>query len=86
MSMKPHLRNLRKGQRVWALVEENIAHGEAIINFSGDLIRVLNLSEKSLRPGQRVHLEVESVRPLKLKLITKTPRYREPSQNLDVTV
>ncbi|MDZ4678100.1 MAG: hypothetical protein SGI74_11410 [Oligoflexia bacterium] len=84
--MKPHLRNLRKGQLVWAIVEENIAKSEVIINFNGDLVRVLNLSARILRAGQRVNLKVDCVHPLKLKLMPSVISSKRNSRNLDVTI
>ncbi len=84
--MKQHVRNLRKGQAVWAIVEENIALGEAIINFNGDLVRVLNMSQRKLRAGQRVNLRVESVHPLKLKLMPSVTIDKNKSLGIDVTV
>jgi hypothetical protein len=70
--MKPHLRSLKKDQEVWAIVEEPIASNELIINFSGDLVRVQNKTQRSFRVGQRVLLQVQSVFPLKLKLVFKS--------------
>ena len=82
--MKPYLKNLRLGQRVWALVEENIAQGEVIINFSGDLVRVLNQSLRPLRVGQRVLLQVEAISPIQLRLINKAAE--SFSNNLDAMI
>ena len=70
--MKSHVGSLKKNQLVWALVEEVIAQGEIIINFSGDLLRVKNQTDKTLRAGQRVKLRVEEVLPLKLSLVPPT--------------
>lgn len=77
--MKPHLRSLRKGQEVWAVVEETIALNEIIINFSGDLLRVQNKTERNFRVGQRVLLQVHAVAPLKLKLIVRYAREKSPN-------
>jgi hypothetical protein len=84
--VKPHLRSLKKNQEVWAVVEEIIALNEVIINFSGDLVRVQNKTEKIFRVGQRVLLQVHSIYPLKLKLIMKTTRPARSSSVLDLSI
>lgn len=81
--MKPRVNSLRDGQQLWAIVEENIAGGELIVNLSGDLIRVRNESSKKLSPGQRVLLAVEKTRPLEFKLIE---RKRPRNFTLDVEI
>jgi len=81
--MKPHLRSLRIGQKIWALVEEVMAQNEVVINFGGDLVRVLNMSSRILRAGQRVLLEVQTIQPLQLKLVSRSQR--PTARNLDVT-
>jgi hypothetical protein len=83
--MKPSLRSLRRGQEVWALVEETIEGGEVVINFSGDLVRTENLTGKTLRPGQRVLLVVDSIHPLKLRLINRRAVSRSPGR-FDLTI
>jgi hypothetical protein len=80
------LRHLRVGQEVWAVVEENIAGGEAIINFTGDLVRVQNLTEKPLRPGQRVLLQVQALKPLKLKIVVRRASQPFSRQKLDLSI
>ncbi len=80
--MKPTLRSLRQNQ-VWAVVVEVIAQNEIIINFSGDLVRVQNQTERVLRAGQRVLVRIEEMNPLKLKLIY---RHRGVTNSLDVHV
>ena len=77
--MKPTLRSLRKGQEVWAVVEENLARDEVLINFNGDLVRVQNKTERIFRVGQRVLLQVRSVEPLKFSLITRLSQHRASS-------
>jgi hypothetical protein len=84
--VKSHLRSLRIGQEVWAIVEENIAEGEAIINFTGDLVRVQNLTEKPLRPGQRVLLQVQALKPLKLKIIVRRSSQAYSRQKIDFSI
>jgi hypothetical protein len=84
MTTKAHLRSLKRGQQVWAIVQESIAQNEVIINFSGDLIRVQNQTQKPFRVGQRVLLKVESLQPLQFRLVTRT--HSEMSNSLDVTI
>jgi hypothetical protein len=84
--VKPHLRSLKKNQEVWAVVEEIIALNEVIINFSGDLVRVQNKTEKIFRVGQRVLLQVHSIYPLKLKLIVNTVKPTRSSSVLDLSI
>jgi len=83
--MKPALLLFKKGQRVWALVEEAMADNELLVNFSGDLIRVSNSSSRILRVGERVQLEVETLSPLTLRLVPLLKR-RDPVFHLDRTV
>lgn len=82
--MKPHLRSLKKGQEVWATVEEVLAGEELLINFSGDLVRVQNKTLRPFRVGQRVLLQVQSILPLKLRLVVMSPRPQ--SSGVDVSI
>jgi hypothetical protein len=85
--MKPSLRSLRKNQQVWAIVEECLVQNEVIINFSGDLVRVKNQTDKNLRAGQRVLVLIEELHPLKLKLVSpKEQRRSSYPRSLDVEV
>lgn len=84
--MKPHLRSLKKNQEVWAVVEEIIALNEVIINFSGDLVRVQNKTERNFRVGQRVLLQVHSVTPLKLKLIVSVAQPIRSHSIIDLSI
>ena len=83
--MKPSILSLKKGQRLWAIVEETIAGNELIINFSGDLLRVLNSSVRNFRAGERVQLEVETLSPLQLKLVAARSRSSQ-SLHFDRTI
>jgi hypothetical protein len=82
--LKPRLKLLRRGERIWAIVEEVQSLNQVVINFSGDLIRVSNESDRIFRVGQRVLLQVENVHPLQFKIITKTSL--ELSRSLDVSI
>jgi len=84
--LRPHLRSLKKGQEVWAVVEEIIALNEVIINFSGDLVRVQNKTEKNFRVGMRVLLQVHGVAPLKLKLVMGDSSQRSSKNAVDLTI
>jgi hypothetical protein len=83
--MKLNLRSLKKGQEIWAIVEESIAGEELVINFSGDLIRVQNKTDRKFRSGQRVLLQIQTLQPLKLKLLLRTLKTRSP-HSLDVSI
>jgi hypothetical protein len=83
--MKLNLRSLKKGQEIWAIVEESIAGEELVINFSGDLIRVQNKTDRKFRSGQRVLLQIQSLQPLKLRLLLRTLKSRS-SNSLDVSI
>ena len=72
--MKPAVLSLRFGQSVWAVVEESLAENELLINFGGDLMRVVNSTSRTFRTGERVQLFVEQVKPLRLKLIQQRSR------------
>ena len=84
--MKPILGDLRRGQEIWAIVEENLEAGEMVVNFSGDLIRVGNETSKIFRCGQRVLLKVESTSPLAFKLIAPAAGHRQSRRSLDVNI
>jgi hypothetical protein len=84
--VKPNLRSLKKLQHVWAVVEETIAQNEVVINFSGDLVRVQNQTDRNLRAGQRVLLLVEEVHPLKLRLVNQKDQTRNFPYSLDVEI
>lgn len=84
--MKPVLRNLKLGQQVWAVVEEVIAQNEVVINFSGDLLRVKNQTNKNLRPGQRVQVQIEEIFPLKLKLVEQRLRSEIFPRQIDLEI
>ena len=83
--MKPQIYLLKAGQRVWAIVEETMAEGEVLINYNGDLVRVVNSTEKNFRSGERVQLEVEGLSPLRFKLVQLSPR-RPNGTRLDCTI
>lgn len=84
--MKPTLRSLKQHQLVWAVVEEVIAQNEVIINFSGDLLRVQNHTNRTLRAGQRVQLQIEEAFPLKLKLVEQKQRSEIFPHRIDLEI
>lgn len=67
--MKPIIKALRVGQKVWATIEESVDKDVLIVNFSGDLLRVANQTHRNFRTGQRVQLNVVSVEPLSFKFV-----------------
>lgn len=66
--LKPQISKLKLGQKIWAVSEEILPGGEILANFEGDLLRVRNLSDRILRPGQRIQLKVDSLQPLRFSL------------------
>lgn len=67
--MKLRISALKIGQKVWATCEEVRSNSEILVNFEGDLLRVQNLSGRTLRVGQRLQLLVESTAPLQFRLV-----------------
>jgi hypothetical protein len=84
--MKPQIRSLRHGEKVWALIEEVLEGSELMVNFSGDLIRIFNGSDRTFRAGQRVLLMVENLEPLKFKLITRQTFANGHASSLDINI
>ena len=81
---KTKLYDLIVGQRIWAKVEEIQAHKEILINHEGDLIRVLNLADQVLKPGDLVCLEVEALRPLKFRIVPQTKNLRGSWRSVNI--
>lgn len=77
--MKFVLGRLKVGEVVGAEVVEVVSPGQLIVSFAGDLIRVANQSFIDLKPGQRVTLRVQTLRPLSFQLMRRRP-------GLDVSV
>ncbi len=67
--MKQIIGRLRRGERIEGRVEEIQAHGELLVNFQGDLLRVSNESHLNLKPGEVVQLEVTATAPLRFQVI-----------------
>lgn len=67
--MKPVISALRLNQKVWALVEEVLSSSSVIVNLGGDLMRVRNESQRTLRVGQRIQLKVAGIEPLQFQLV-----------------
>ena len=67
--MKPTITTLKMGQKVWATVDEVLDLETLIVSFNGDLLRVANRSDRIFRVGQRIQLNVASLKPLKFRLV-----------------
>lgn len=72
--MKFVIPKLRLGEIVEARVADSNRDGSLIVDFDGDLLRVLNQAKLQFRVGQKVRLEVRAVNPLQF-------RVQSPSQN-----
>lgn len=68
--MKKILPFLKLGQKILAHIVEIPTPGEAIVNFSGDLARIKNLSDHSFNVGDEVLWIVSSIKPLRFKVAT----------------
>lgn len=73
------------GEEVRGKVTEQLAGGELIISFEGDLLRVANESRKAFKVGEFVVLEVMALSPIRFKLATQVVRRRVPG-HFDVSV
>ncbi|MEQ1876775.1 MAG: hypothetical protein ABL958_09015 [Bdellovibrionia bacterium] len=62
----------RLGQLVWATVEETPGDDQVVVNFDGSFVPVLNSSDANLMRGQKIQMVVESLSPLRFRLINKT--------------
>ena len=59
---------LRKGDIVEAEVVEIISATAVIVNFSGDLVRIVNETGRALRVGEKYEVRVTGVHPLRFQL------------------
>jgi hypothetical protein len=66
--VKTHLRRLRIGEQVKAQVRECFAGGDILVEYSGDLVRVLNQTKAIFKTGQTLQLRVIAVEPLAFQL------------------
>ncbi len=66
------------------MVEEVTGENAVIINFSGDLVRVLNMTNEKVKAGQRVQLFVEDLNPLKLRFEKRKLNLPINSKYLDI--
>lgn len=72
--MKKFVHQIQIGQKVIGQVEEIQITGHLIVAFNGDLIRVMNNSEKSFKSGDQLDLYVWSVKPLEFRLSKPEPK------------
>ena len=66
--MKFTLPKLRLGQTIEAKVTDQNRDGSLIVDFDGDLLRVVNQADFPIRIGQRVLLEVKALNPLQFRI------------------
>lgn len=59
---------LEIGSRIIGEVVEVLDDHQLLVTFSGDLLRVANVSRRQLLAGDRVSLVVESMHPLTFRL------------------
>ena len=79
--MRFTLANVKKGDILQARVSEVLSADEFIVDFSGDLMRIKNKTQRSLRAGQFVSLIVFQVSPLGFRLAKA-----RKSSGLDITI
>jgi hypothetical protein len=84
--MKPQIEKLRIDQEVWAIVEERLEGSEVLVNFAGDLLRIHNDTTKNFRAGERICLKVQSIEPLKFKLISPVAGRPRPKTRFDISI
>lgn len=70
--MSASVDDFRLGQLVWATVEETPDDENVLVNFDGNYLPVLNTSDTALVRGQKIQMMVESLAPLRFRLINKT--------------
>ena len=85
-TVKPRWRSLRRGERIWAVIEDILEQQEVIVNFGGDLLRVGNESHRILRPGQRVLLQVTDTAPFRFRLMSLSDLTRSLRPSLDINI
>jgi hypothetical protein len=83
--MKDFIRTFILGQRVQGKVTEQLASGDLIISFEGELLRVANESQHKFAVGQIVDLQVATQNPLSFKIATRLRSRRTPG-NFDVSI
>ena len=76
--------NIKLGQKVWAVVEDLVTPTSLIVNFNGDLVRVENHTDKTLRTGSRIQLEVTKTNPLSFKLVEPQRIKIKTKLNIDI--
>ncbi len=64
--------NFRLGQLLWATVEEANDEENVVVNFDGSFVPMVNTSDSALIRGQKIQMVVESLDPLRFRLINKT--------------
>ncbi|MGE0764180.1 MAG: hypothetical protein AB7N80_12940 [Bdellovibrionales bacterium] len=62
--MQFQLPRLKIGQQVQAEVSEVFANGDALVSFSGDLVRITNQTTHRFQLGETLTLRVTALKPL----------------------
>ena len=70
--MKFVLPKLRLGQTIQAKVTDQNRDGSLIVDFGGDLLRVINQAGAKFKVGQQVQLEVRALNPLQFRIQQNT--------------
>ena len=69
------MKKFKLGDLVVCEVIEILNVSEIIVSFKGELMRVQNLSYRSLRVGEFIHLIVQGIEPLQFKLFAQRPGF-----------
>jgi len=80
--MKFVVGNLRKGDVIEAEVVEIVSPTAVIVNFQGDLIRIVNQTGRILAVGERHAVRVVGTQPLSFQLVGSEWKARK----IDVSV
>jgi hypothetical protein len=62
---------LKRGQRIKASVEEVMANNDIIVSFQGNLIRVGNATQRLVRAGEVLDLQVVGTDPLEFRFFNR---------------
>lgn len=73
--MKNVIPGLSIGDCLDAEIIECVSETDLICSFQGDLLRVQNLSTTPMQPGQKITLQVLSIRPLKFATSAHSGRF-----------
>ena len=80
--MQFQLPRLKIGQQVQAEVSEVFTNGDALVSFSGDLVRVSNQTTHRFQLGEKLNLRVTALRPLAFQWLG----LKKQKRGLDISV